>query len=145
MHPFPHQYTISANANATDDVVINGEGLPRMVSAPPVEFDGPGGRWSPETLLVAAVLDCFVLTFRAIARVSKVPWLTLTCEATGTLDRVEHVSQFTDFAIRARLQLPAGGNPEQAMRMLGRAEQTCLVTNSLKAPCHLEASVEMVG
>ena len=145
MHPFPHQYTISASVDATDDVVISGEGLPTMVSASPVEFDGPGGRWSPETLLVAAVLDCFVLTFRAIARVSRVTWITLTCEATGTLDRVERVSQFTDFAIRARLRLPAGGNQEQALRMLSRAEQSCLVTNSLKAPCRLEASVEIAG
>jgi uncharacterized OsmC-like protein len=76
---------------------------------------------------------------------SKLSWISLACEATGTLDRVERITQFTAFEIRARLRSPAGANEEQARRLLQRAETTCLVTNSLKAAPHLEASVEVMA
>ncbi len=143
MQPFPHHYTVTASANQQNDVAIDAPTLPRLVTAAPAEYGGSGGRWSPETLLVAAVADCFVLTFRAIAAVSKFSWISLDCEVTGTLDRVEHVTQFTDFVVRARLKVSPETNREQALRMLTKAEQTCLVTNSLKSRCQLDAAVDV--
>jgi hypothetical protein len=53
-----------------------------------------------------------------------VEWTSLTCEASGTVDRVEHVSQFTAFAVRASLELAQGSDGDQARRLLRRAEQT---------------------
>ena len=108
MHPFPHKYDVAARATPTDDVVVESARLPSIQSAPPIEFGGPGDRWSPETLLVAAVADCFVLTFRAIASFSRLSWVSLTCEVSGTVDRVDRVTQFTGFDVRARLLVPAG-------------------------------------
>lgn len=143
MQPFPHYYTISAAATSDSDVALSGQQLPKLVSAPPAEFDGPGDRWSPETLVVAAVADCFVLTFRAIARFSKFQWATLTCEASGTVDRVDRVTQFTALAVRASLEIPDDAHEDQAKRLLVRAEETCLITNSLKAPCHLEIELRV--
>jgi uncharacterized OsmC-like protein len=92
---------------------------------------------------VAAVADCFVLTFRAIAAFSRLPWVSLTCEVSGTVDRVDRVTQFTGFDVRARLRVAAGADVEQARRLLTKAEQTCLVTQSLKAAAHLDASVDV--
>jgi peroxiredoxin-like protein len=143
MRDFPHCYAISAVASPGEDVQLEGLSLPSLVSAPPAEFDGPGDRWSPETLLVAAVADCFVLTFRAIAKASKLEWQTLTCDATGTLDRVDGVTQFTAFTVTAWLQLPPGGDEDRARRLLDRAENACLVTNSLKGRCQFEADVHV--
>ena len=113
------------------------------MSAPPTEFGGPGDRWSPETLFVAAVADCFVLTFRGIAGVSRFSWVSLECSVTGTVDRVDRVTQFTALEVRARLRVPSGANEEQARRLLTKAEETCLVTNSLKVQPHLESVVEI--
>lgn len=144
MEPFPHHYTVTASANVEGDVAIDAQRLPRLVTATPTEFGGPGDRWSPETLLVAAVADCFVLTFRGIAAISKLSWISLDCEVTGSLNRVEHVTQFTGFVLRARLKVSPETNREQALRILTKAEQTCLVTNSLKAKCQLEAEVDVV-
>jgi len=144
MQQFPHHYTISATASREGDVALDGNRLPQLASAPPAEFDGPGDRWSPETLVVAAVADCFVLTFRAIAKLSRLSWTTLTCEASGTVDRVDRVTQFTAFSVRASLEVPESTNEEQAKRLLARAEQTCLITNSLKATCRLDTEVRVV-
>lgn len=145
MQAFPHQYSVAASAATEGDVALESSGLADIRSAPPAEFGGPGDRWSPETLLVAAVADCFVLTFRAIAAVSRFPWISLACTVTGTVDRIDRVTQFTALQVHARLRLPQGGKEEQARRMLAKAEETCLVTNSLKVRPHLEAAVEFEG
>jgi len=143
MQPFPHHYAVLANAATDGEVELASAGLASLASAAPVEFDGPGDRWSPETLLVAAIADCFVLTFRAIARASKLEWTRLACEVHGTLDRAAGVTRFTGFAVRARLALPAGGNEATGKRLLEKAEKGCLVTNSLAAPVALATEVSV--
>ena len=141
MQEFPHRYHVTAAGSAEGDVNLTSAGLPVLISAPPAEFGGPGDRWSPETMLVGAVADCFILTFRAVARAMKLPWDSLSCEVEGVLDRVERVTHFTAFQLRATLTVPPGTNAEPAHRALERAEQGCLVTNSLKAAVHLESTV----
>ena len=143
MQPFPHHYSVVAKADTQGDVALEGERLPPIASAPPTEFGGPGDRWSPETLFVAAVADCFVLTFRGIATLSRLPWLSLQCSVTGTVDRVDRVTQFTVLEVHARLKVAPGVNEDQARRLLAKAEETCLVTNSLKIRPHLDAVVEI--
>jgi organic hydroperoxide reductase OsmC/OhrA len=140
---FPHHYSVAARAAAQGDVTLTSDRLPALPSAPPTEFGGPGDRWSPETLLVAAVADCFVLTFRGIAGLSRFPWLSLECSVSGTVDRVERVTQFTALEVRARLTVPASAPQDQARRLLAKAEETCLVTNSLKVRPRLETVVEV--
>jgi organic hydroperoxide reductase OsmC/OhrA len=122
-------------------VTIASERLPSLTSAPPSQFGGPGDQWSPETLLVAAVADCLILTFRAIARASKLSWLDLDCDSEGVLDRVDGVSRFTQVRLHARLTLPQGGDIERGKYLLDKAEKACLVTNSLKAEAVLTTNV----
>ena len=143
MQAFPHHYAVVASASTQGDVTLAADRLPAISSAPPTEFGGPGDRWSPETLFVAAVADCFVLTFRGIAGVSRFPWVSLECNVTGTVDRVDRVTQFTALDVRARLRVPAGSKEDQAQRLLVKAEETCLVTNTLKVQPHLESIVEL--
>jgi len=143
MQPFPHHYSVVAKADTQGDVALEGERLPPIPSAPPTEFGGPGDRWSPETLFVAAVADCFVLTFRGIAGLSRLPWVSLQCSVTGTVDRVDRVTQFTVLEVHARLKVAPGINEDQARRLLAKAEETCLVTNSLKIRPHLVTVVEI--
>lgn len=145
MQALPHLYSVVAAARVEDDVTLESHRRPRLHSAPPSEFGGPGDRWSPETLLVAAVADCFVLTFRAIARMSKLSWISLACDVTGTVDRIEHITQFTGFVVRARLQVSSETNLDDAHRLLARAEQSCWVTNSLKARSRLESVVDVAA
>jgi peroxiredoxin-like protein len=143
MLPFPHHYQVQAAATAAGDITLESGALQPLPSAPPVEFGGPGDKWSPETLLVAAVADCFVLTFRAIAAASAMTWTSLACDAVGTVERIERVTSFTEITVRARLQIPDGADEAKARRLLEKAEQSCLISNSLKATVHLLAEVQM--
>ncbi|TGD74299.1 OsmC family peroxiredoxin [Mangrovimicrobium sediminis] len=141
MQDLPHHYSVSAEAESEGNICLKGENLPQLISAGPAEFGGPGDQWSPEHLLVASVADCFILTFRAIARASRLEWTSLEASAEGVLDKVGRGMEFTAFTVRASLALPAGGDVDKARKMLEKSEANCLVTNSMKAPCHLEAEI----
>lgn len=145
MEPFPHHYTVDANLGPSGEVELTNAALPPLLSAPPVELDGPGDRWSPESLLVAAVVDCFALTFRALAEASRLEWTGLRCHAEGTLDRVDRVTRFVEMKLSAELRLPAGGKTEIARRLLEKAERQCLVTRSLDLTVTLDARVTEAG
>jgi organic hydroperoxide reductase OsmC/OhrA len=145
MKRFPHVYAVSASATPETDVELSSPRLPFLHSAPPSDFGGPGDRWSPETLLAAAVGDCFVLTFRAVARAANLPWVALQCDVTGTLDRVDRVTRFTDFALSVHLELPAGRKTDAGYAALEKAKQNCLVSNSLLANSRLKASVQVAS
>jgi len=143
MKPLPHYYDVTATTRENGRVEITSNQLTPLVSAPPAEFDGPGNLWSPETLLVAAVADCFVLTFQGIAKASKLQWTSLTCKGNGTLDRSDGVTRFTAIHLLADLVLPAAADTEKAHRILEKAEKNCLVGNSLKCAVTLEAKLTM--
>ena len=141
MHPYPHLYTVQASASPAGDVPISAPGLPTLSTAPPAEFDGPGDRWSPETLLVAAVADCFLLSFRGVARANKFAWDSLECSVEGKLDKVEGKTRFTHYVVRATLRAPVGTDEAKARQLLERAEHVCLISNSLVGQRSLESTV----
>ncbi len=141
MHQFPHHYLISAQSSREGDVLLAADGLDSIPSQAPAEFGGPGDRWSPETLLTAAVADCFVLGFRAIANASKVPYSQLTVHVDGVLDRVERKMKFTEMHIQADLVVPEDVDHERAKKLLEKAEESCLITNSMNVEVKLEMNV----
>jgi organic hydroperoxide reductase OsmC/OhrA len=141
MHPFPHHYVVNAAARPLGDVPLSCEGMRVIESAPPKEFDGPGNQWSPEGLLTAAVADCLVLGFRAIATASKFAWTSLETRTRGTLDRVDGKMRFTRFETSAKLQIPPGADIERAKKLLEKADANCLILNSLNSERHLSMEV----
>jgi peroxiredoxin-like protein len=143
MTPLPHRYVVTASPGPSHDVALSSPGVRPLTTAAPVEFDGPGGLWSPETLLVGAAADCFAITFRGVARASHLEWIDMTCEVTGTLDRIDGVMRFTRIDLHARLVLQDGGSEALAGRVLDKAKRTCLITNSLTADVHLQTSIEI--
>ena len=141
MHEFPHLYRVGTRvAGPSGDVVLRSDALPDLETAPPAEFDGPGDRWSPETLLVGAVCDCFVLGFKAIAAASKLEWRALDVRVEGKLDRIDKRMRFTEISITAELTVPSGSE-QRAPRLLEKAEENCLITNSLSAHVQLRHDV----
>lgn len=141
MHSFPHNYFVTATGEPEGIVTVSSQGLPELATTPPPEFDGPEGYWSPETLLVAAVSDCFILTFRGIAKANRFEWMDIRVESEGVLERVERTTLFTKVIVRPTLTLPAGADAEKAHKLLEKAEAGCLITNSFKAEIALEAKI----
>jgi organic hydroperoxide reductase OsmC/OhrA len=141
MHPYPHVYSASAAGSPAGGVVASSSQLPDLQTAPPPEFDGPGGVWSPETLFVAALADCFVLTFRGVTRAVKFEWRTVECSVEGVLEKAAGVTQFTRYVTKAKLTVAPGADLAKAKQLLERAEHLCLIANSLKGTRSIETEV----
>jgi len=135
----PHSYNIKANALKDGIYKVSAQNLPDIETAPPKNFGGPGDIWSPEDLFVATIADCFLMTFKAVSSLSKLDWISLDVDAEGALDKVDSKLQFTDVILNVVLKIPSDGNEERAIRLMQKAEQNCLVTNSIKTKVTLTA------
>tara|TARA_B110000879_G_scaffold21865_1_gene27974 strand:+ start:137 stop:574 length:438 start_codon:yes stop_codon:yes gene_type:complete len=141
MKDLPHHYAITSALNNDGQVNIETNNAPKMVITAPPEFGGPAGNWSPETLLVASVASCFLLTYRALASASKIDWQSFSCDVSGRLDSVDKVMQFTGFTITANLIVDNSNDIEKAERLLKKSEASCLIRNSLIPKIILETRV----
>lgn len=141
MEAFPHIYSVEATGAASGIVSVDAAGLPELATEPPPQFGGPGDQWSPESLLAAAVASCFILTFRAIARASRLEWMRLQCSVEATLARAEGVTQFTRIVTRATLTVPESTSNAVCERALAKAEEGCLVANSLRCERELQIKI----
>jgi organic hydroperoxide reductase OsmC/OhrA len=143
MQELPHHYAVSVRSAQEGPVTLSGPGLNDIDTAAPAQFGGPGNLWSPEDLLVGSVANCFILSFRAIARASRFEWVGLTCDVEGKLERIDRITRFTHFTVRPVLTTAAGVDPDKAHALLEKAEKNCLITNSLSATTRMEARVEI--
>lgn len=143
MQNLPHNYSVTATANVESTVTLAADRVANIESAPPEQFGGPGDLWSPESLLVAAVADCFILSFRAVAKGFKLEWISLECAVNGVLERVDNLTQFTEFEESVVLVVPAGTDEAKAKKVIDKAEHACLITNSLSGQVHLTAEIRV--
>ena len=141
MHPYPHVYSASTSGSPDGNVTVASAGLPDLASAPPPQFDGPGGLWSPESMLCAALAGCFVLSFRAIARASKLEWTHIECSVEGTLERAGGATRFTRYVTRAKLRVPPGTDVARASQLMEKSEHACLISNSVNGERELQSEV----
>ena len=141
MEQLPHTYSASVSAGPDGAVDITADGLPGLRAAPPRQFGGPGDVWSPEDLLMASLSSCFVLSFRAIAKLNKLDWSALEVTANGELDKVERVMKFTRVRLTAYLKVGADIDREKAERLLKKAEASCFVSNTLNCETHLVSQI----
>lgn len=125
-------------------------GLAKCNSAPnaihftaPPEFGGLEGRWTPEDLLLGAAASCFTTTFHTVARYSKLEYVDLEVEAETTVQKAESGYNFNDITIRAHLTIPSESVREQAVKILEKTRDLCLISRALAHAPKLEARVEV--
>ena len=72
---------------------------------------------------------------------SQITWHALDCDAKGTLERVDRSTQFTRIELSVRISVPEELEEEKILRVLKKAEDTCLITNSLNATVTLDVDI----
>lgn len=84
---------------------------------------------------------CFLFTLRAVAKASKVEFVSLDLRGEGTVDQQHGVTRFTEIVLRPRLELAPGGDRARALRVLEKSKKACLVTTSLSTPVRVEPDI----
>lgn len=111
-------------------------------SAPP-QFQGEGGFWTPEHFLAAAAASCFVTTFRAISDISRFDPAGLEVSAEAIVEKGDGGFQFTRVILTPLLTVSREEDQERGMRLLEKAERSCLVSRSLKGQIFMEPRVRV--
>jgi len=140
-----HRYMVQASSTLPRSGVLRSEGIePAIVFSAPPEFNGRAGHWTPEHFLVAAVASCFVSTFSGIAEISRFPFDSLHLETEGVLARDETGLRFQKMILRPLVMIAHEEDRERTLRILQKAEKSCLIARSLTCPLemHPEIAVE---
>lgn len=147
MNPTPsHQFRASARwTSARHGVAEGGPGVPRIDFSAPLEFQGEAGVWTPEHFFLAAVASCFVITFRAISDLSKFEASELEVTAEGILEKGEGGFSFTRVFVRPVLTVAREADQERGLRLLEKAERSCLISRSLRGEVVLVPTVAVSG
>ena len=141
----PTQYTYHANAQFHQhdrSFVSLEQGVPRLIhfSAPP-EFGGEPGVWTPEHFLLAAVASCFIETFKAFARASKLEFQGIEVAVDGLIEKEAGGLRFTKITLRPTLIIYEDTAQELVLRLLDKCERSCLVVRSLSSTVELESKI----
>lgn len=141
-----YRYRASARwtASRTGEVAAESVFEPLEFSAPP-EFGGAPNQWTPEHMFVAAVSSCFVTTFGVIAGLSKFPFAELEVTAEGVLEKEEGGYRFTEIILRPLLTLEREEDRERGLRLLEKAERSCLIARSISAKMTLEPRLHVLA
>jgi len=113
-------------------VDVNGK-PPLALSAAPA-FRGDGALHNPEDLLVAALSSCHFLSYAALCARSGIVVVGYEDDATGTMDRVDGVTRFTEVVLRPRVTLAPGapgGDADKARALHERAHAICFIASSV--------------
>ena len=133
--PFPHTYTVRLE----DRRLGAPPRAPIAVGAPP-QFGGSNEVWSPEDLLIGAVLECLWTTFEAYARHEQLEVIGWQGTGTGILDKGPAGPQFTSITLAIQLAV-AAADAERARRILATAEKHCIISNALRVAVTVEAEI----
>ncbi|KPU82877.1 hypothetical protein JI57_03165 [Psychromonas sp. PRT-SC03] len=144
MQPLPHYYHVQAHASSSNYLRIKSHNLPDLNVASPLEFDGPGGQWSPETLLMSSLTSCYLLSFKALAKHKKLDWLEIDCISDGILDKIDKTTQFVKIKHSIRLKINNKTAIEDALDLLNKAEKICLISNSMKCDIILDCNITII-
>jgi len=136
-----NQYRYRANAqfHQQDRSFVELEhGAPRIVHfSPPPEFGGEPGQWTPEHFLLAAVASCYIATFKAVARASKLDFQGIEVTADGLVEKDSGGYAFTKITLHSTLILYHEDTHELGLRLLEKAERICLISRSLSSRIEL--------
>ena len=144
-----HYYNVDINwENNRKGILCSPElnkqnGICIEVATPPEFAKGMAGIWSPEHLFVAAVSGCLMTTFLGIAEGSKLEFTSFSCKAKGKLEMVEGKSIMSEILLEPTVVIHDELYRDKAIRILKKAEETCLIAHSMKSKIIMEVIIEV--
>lgn len=102
------------------------------IATPPEFKKGIPGIWSPEHLFTAAINSCFMTTFLAIAENFKLDFVSFNCSSKGKLESVDGKMMISEVVLIPDLKIPEANDLSLALKVLAKAESSCLISNSVK-------------
>ena len=129
--PKVFHYDVQVRWSSEKRGVLTAKDKPPLEVASPPEFKGHPGIWTPEDLLVSAVVSCTMTTFLSLAARKEIVLDSYECDATGTLEVVEGKFRFSRVVLRPRIVVGREEDRDRALEVFHQAEASCLAASSL--------------
>ena len=133
--PFPHRYTV----RLADRRLLAPPRAPIAAGSPP-QFGGTDTVWSPEELLVASALECLWSTFEAYARHDGLEVRDWSGTGTAVLEKGAPIPAFSSITLQVEVVV-AASDELRARNLVETAEKRCIISNALKVPVVLQATI----
>jgi len=137
--PFPHRYEVALELGQ----LAAPPRAPIRAGAPP-QFGGSDIVWSPEELLLGAVLLCVKTTFDAYVARQTLPILAWSGRIAGTLDKGAHGPEFTSIQIELEIATTQG-HDARVRDLVRTVERSCIISRALKPQVAISADVRIAG
>ncbi|MEO5977019.1 MAG: OsmC family protein [Chryseolinea sp.] len=144
-----HYYNVDINwENSRKGIMCSPElnkanGICIEVATPPEFPKGIPGIWSPEHLFVAAASGCLMTTFLAIAENSTLEFTSFRCQAKGKMETVEGRLMMSEIHLEPTVVIHNELYRNKAMRILKKAEDSCLIAHSIKSKITMEIIIQV--
>jgi organic hydroperoxide reductase OsmC/OhrA len=126
------------------DNTLSVEGKPPIQGSAARVFHGDASRWNPEEALIAALVECHLLSYLYVAVQNGVVVESYSDAATGTLlTEGDGTGRFTEVTLRPKVTI-SSGDPEVAQRIHADANALCFIASSVNFPVHHEPTIEVI-
>ena len=125
------------------DNLLTSEGKPPIEGSAARPFHGDASRWNPEETLIAALIECHLLSYLYVATQNCIVVESYTDAATGTLvTDGDGSGRFESVTLRPVVTI-SSGDPEVARRIHADANRLCFIAASVNFPVHHEPTIEV--
>ncbi len=140
-----HEYRLRVDWKHDRIGEVRMDGKPTFEVATPPEFEGGiAGVISPEDLFVASAAACMMTTFVAVTKRMRVEFKSFSCEAVGTLQRLDTGFEFTKILLKTTVSVQSQDVVPKIERALELAGTHCLVAKSMRCSVEHENRVIVV-
>lgn len=124
------------------DCEIRALGKPVILGSSDPAFRGDTARWNPEELLVASLSACHQLWYLHLCADAGVVVTAYEDNPLGILiEEDTGEGQFESIALRPRVTISAGSDPDLAKRLHHAAHAKCFIARSVSFPVTLEPAI----
>ena len=96
----------------------------------PTEFGGLGGAFSPEDLFLQSLINCFIGTFKVIARASKINFSLLEVKGRLTVDKNEGKVMMKNASLE--IEISGADRPDRIENIVAKTFKDGFILNSVK-------------
>jgi organic hydroperoxide reductase OsmC/OhrA len=126
------------------DNLLTAEGKPPIEGSAARPFHGDASRWNPEETLIAALVECHLLSYLYLAAKTGIVVESYTDAATGIIQTEGEAGRFTEVTLRPAVTI-SSGDAALAQTLHDEAERICFIAQSVNFPVRHEPTIEVVA
>jgi organic hydroperoxide reductase OsmC/OhrA len=124
------------------DNTLTTDGRPPLLGSAARVFHGDADRWNPEETLMAALVECHLLSYLYLAAKNGIVVESYTDAATGSIATEGDGGRFTEVTLHPRVTI-SSGDPALARSLHDEAEKICFIAQSVNFPVTHEPVIEL--